>query len=257
MVSFIYRYRLLIIVVSVLVSAAAALMIPSAETDPDIRNYIPGTMQSRANTDRIEETFGVQDIAMILFRDSCILNSDGLKRISDVTEALAEIRGVSDVMSIANSIVIRGEEGYMLVEPAMAEVPQTAEDVELLKESLWGNPLIMGSVLSEDLTTASVIVYLDSLTDELVTLAAIDSVLQAYPGTAEVMKGGLPYIRAAIMSDVRWNNSGAAGSGNHACVATSGFQGVAGCCHSLYRGGHVDGSLNGTAPAVWVEAIGH
>jgi uncharacterized protein len=203
MVSFIYRYRLLIIVLSVLVSAAAALMIPSAETDPDIRNYIPASMPSRANTDRIEETFGVQDIAMILFRDSCIMNSTGLKRISDVTEALAEIRGVSDVMSIANSIVIRGEEGYMLVKPAMAAIPQTAEDVELLKESLRGNPLIMGSVLSEDLTTASVIVYLDSLTDELITLAAIDSVLQAYPGSAEVMKGGLPYIRAAIMGDVR------------------------------------------------------
>jgi uncharacterized protein len=203
MVSFIYRYRLLIIVVSLLISAAAALLIPSAETDPDIRNYIPSSMPSRTNTDRIEENFGVQDIAMILFRDSCIINSNGLKRITDVTEALAELRGVSDVMSIANSIVIRGLEGYMLVEPAMADIPQSVEDVERLKESLRDNPLLMGSVLSDDLTTASVIVYLDSLTDELSTLATIDSVLNAYPGSAEVMKGGLPYIRAAIMGDVR------------------------------------------------------
>lgn len=203
MVSFIYRYRLLIIVASALLSAGAALMIPAAETDPDIRNYIPATMQSRANTDRIEESFGVQDIVMILFRDSCIINSASLSRISDITDRLAELSGVNDVMSIANSIVIRGEEGYMLVEPAMAAVPQTEVEIEALKQSLRGNPLLMRSVMSDDFTTAPVIVYLDSVADESATLMAIDSVLQAFPGSAEVLKGGLPYIRAAILGDVR------------------------------------------------------
>jgi hydrophobe/amphiphile efflux-3 (HAE3) family protein len=91
----------------------------------------------------------------------------------------------------------------MVVEPALVAIPQTEGEIEVLKESLRGNPLIMGSVMSHDFTTAPVIVYLDSLIDELATLMAIDSVLQAFPGRAEVLKGGLPYIRAAILDDVK------------------------------------------------------
>ncbi len=41
MAAFILKYRWVIISVSILLGAGFGLFIPSAETDPEIRNYIP------------------------------------------------------------------------------------------------------------------------------------------------------------------------------------------------------------------------
>lgn len=203
MVGFIYRYRVAIIVVSVLLSVGMAVLIPLGETDPDIRNYVPVSMKSRMSTDSIEQTFGVQDIVMIIFHDSCVVSEGSLNRIASVTDALSEIRGVNDVMSVTNSVRIRGEEGYMLVDKALLFVPSSDEEAEVVKSALRDNPLVMRNVMSEDFTSAAVIVYLDKVVPEEVTLKAIDSLLAVYPGDAAVLRGGLPYIRQAIMGDVK------------------------------------------------------
>jgi uncharacterized protein len=203
MTDFIYRYRTAIIVVSILISLAGALLVPFAETDPDVRNYIPQSLRSRKNTDKIEDSFGARDIVMILFRDSSVLNSRELERISSITDELSLARGVEDVMSLSNAISIRGEEGFMVVEPAMAVVPTSSVEMERLKASLSENSLVMGSVISDDFTTAVIIVSLNDQHSETRLLTSIDSLIDKYPGSAEVLKGGLPYIRAAIMSDVR------------------------------------------------------
>jgi uncharacterized protein len=203
MVGFIYRYRIAIIIASVLLSVGMAALIPFGETDPDIRNYVPTSMESRVSTDSIEQSFGVQDIVMIIFHDSCVISEGTLKRIASVTEDLSEIRGVNDVMSVTNSVRIRGEQGYMLVDKALPFVPASDEEAEVVKSALRDNRLVMGSVMSDDFTAASVIVYLDNVVPEEVTLTSIDSLLAVYPGEAAVLRGGLPYIRRAIMVDVR------------------------------------------------------
>lgn len=203
MTNFIFRNRKYIIIVSILLSLAGAILIPAARTDPDIRNYIPATMQSRVNTDLIEEYFGVQDIVMVIFTDSNIVSAANLERITGITDALAGATGVKDVMSISNAMSIRGEEGYMLVEPALSSIPGNSDEEQALKEDLKGNPLVMGMVMSKDFTASSVVVYLDRNTPENKTIAAIDSILAAYPGKARVLSGGLPYIRESILKDVR------------------------------------------------------
>ncbi len=203
MTGFLYRYRLVIIIVAMVLSIAGALLIPSAKTDPDIRNYIPATMTSRMNTDEIEKNFGVQDIIMILLRDSMVITAENLQRISSITDELSGLRGVKEVLSVSNALRISGEDGFMMVEPAVPFLPSDSTEARVLESELRDNPLIMGSVISDDFTAASIVVYLDGNVPEMETLAKIDSLVSAYQGRAELLIGGLPAIRRAILKDVR------------------------------------------------------
>lgn len=203
MTRFIYRNRLYIIVVSVVMSLAGAVLIPFAGTDPDVRNYVPESLISRTNTDQIENSFGVQDIVMILFSNGNVTEPGNLERIYAITGALEKLEGVRDVMSVSNAVRITGEDGFMSVAPALPFIPANTTDAEMLRSELEGNPLVMGTLVSDDFTVASVIVYIDQQIPEEQILTSVDSLLATYPGNATVLTGGLPVIRKAILDDVR------------------------------------------------------
>ena len=81
MTQFLIRFRWLIIGISLFLGVFFGVLIPFAKTDPDIRNYVPGDMDSRVKTDRIENEFGVQDMVVIIFSDSSIITEANLKQI--------------------------------------------------------------------------------------------------------------------------------------------------------------------------------
>jgi len=79
MADFIIKYRWLIISFFLFTGLVFIMLIPSSETDPEMRNYIPSSMESRIKTDEIENEFGVQDIIMLLFTDSTILTEERIR----------------------------------------------------------------------------------------------------------------------------------------------------------------------------------
>ena len=99
MTDFIIKYRWIIIILCFSIGAGSVLLIPRSETDPEIRNYVPQSMESRIETDKIESEFGVQDMVVILFSDSCILSTDNLNQIKDIDRAISRLNGVTSRIS--------------------------------------------------------------------------------------------------------------------------------------------------------------
>jgi len=203
MTKLLIRYRYLVIVVSIAIGLGGLAMLPQMKTDPDIRNYIPSEMESRINTDNIEQEFGLQDMIMIVYKDSCILTQSNLRRIKETERQLADLKSIDNTISLFNIRRIYGEQGMMIVDPAVKKFPENDEEIEILKEQLKNNPLAMGTVVSEDFKMSAIAATISQETDENIILSEIDSVISANPGSAEVYFGGLPYIRQAIMKDVR------------------------------------------------------
>ncbi|MDZ7738453.1 MAG: MMPL family transporter [Bacteroidales bacterium] len=197
------KWRYPVIIISVLIGLGGVFMLPRMETDADTRNYIPEDMESRINTDRIEEEFGLQDMIIIVFRDSCILTPSNLQRIRETDRSIENLRSVDNTISLFNTRRIYGKDGMMMVDPAIGNMPQNSEDIRMLKQQLRDNPLAMGTVVSDDFTMSAIAATISQDTDENLILSDIDSVVKANEGTAEVYYGGLPYIRKAIMKDVR------------------------------------------------------
>lgn len=203
MTKLIIRYRYLVIALSVAIGLGGLAMLPQMRTDPDIRNYIPRDMESSINTDRIEEEFGLQDMLMIVFKDSCILTKENLRRLRNIGSQIEDLRAVDNTISLFNTRRIYGDQGMMIVDPAIKRFPEGSEELETLKQELSDNPLAMGTVVSDDFTMSAIAATISQDTDENLILAEIDSIIKSNPGSAEVYFGGLPYIRKAIMDDVR------------------------------------------------------
>lgn len=203
MTDFIIKFRWFIIGICLVIGATFAFLIPRSETDPEIRNYIPATMDSRIKTDRIEKEFGVQDLVVILFSDSCILNAVDLKQIKEVDRDISRLNGVTNRISPFTIRSIKGEDGMMVTESLIKKMPIDTADIKSLSESILRNRFARDIVVSSDLTSASITATISSNVSEKQTLDRIDSVISAHTGKTKVVTGGLPYIRKYIMKDVR------------------------------------------------------
>ncbi|NMC37603.1 MAG: MMPL family transporter [Bacteroidales bacterium] len=198
----IYRYRWVIILICIIGGLVSFAIIPMIKIDPEIRNYIPATIESRIITDKIEDEFGVQDMVMIMFRDSCILTNDNLQHIKEIDMGISKISGVSSRMSPFTVKSIRDEDGMMIAEPLLTDIPDNPYGSGELADKILKNKFARGVVVSSDLTTASITANINKSAPENVILGKIDSVINCKTGRAEVVKGGLPYIRKILIGDV-------------------------------------------------------
>ena len=114
MTSLIIKYRWWIISICLVTGGSFGALIPLSKTDPDIRNYVPATLHSRRETDEIENEFGVQDMIVILFSDSCILKLDNLLRIKEIDRAISRLNGVTTRISPFTVRSIKGDEGMIV-----------------------------------------------------------------------------------------------------------------------------------------------
>jgi predicted RND superfamily exporter protein len=203
MAEFIIKYRWVIIGFCLLFGVVFGIFIPSTKTDPEIRNYVPATMNSRIVTDKIEKEFGVQDIVIILFSDSCILIPEDLQQIKEIDRDISKINGVSNRISPFTVKSIRNEAGMMVAERLIQKIPSDTGEIRKLGADILHNAFARDVVVSGDLTSAAVTATINSSKPENETLQQIDSIINAHPGNTKIVTGGLPYIRQHIMKDVR------------------------------------------------------
>ncbi len=203
MTDFIIKYRWLIIIVCLVAGITFGAQIPRSKTDPEIRNYIPPDMKSRVETDKIEKEFGVQDMVMLLFSDSTILTSDNLKQIKDIDRDISKLTGVTNRISPFTVQTIKSREDMMVADPLIRRIPSDSAGMDQLKKDILNNRFARNIVVSSDMTSASITATINNSETENMTLHKIDSIVNAHPGDAQVLRGGLPYIRQHIMKDVK------------------------------------------------------
>jgi predicted RND superfamily exporter protein len=202
MTDFIIKYRWLIIATCLAMGICFGLLIPMAETDPEIRNYVPVSMSSRIETDKIEKEFGVQDMVVILFSDSCILSENNLLQIKEIDRDISRLNGVSDRISPFTVRSIKGKDGMMVAERLIEKIPSDTTERRKLTDEILNNRFARDIVVSSDFTSASITATINTNIPESETLHRIDSVINVHPGKAKIITGGLPYLRQHIIKDV-------------------------------------------------------
>jgi hydrophobe/amphiphile efflux-3 (HAE3) family protein len=202
MADFIIKYRWVIISVSVALAVGLGLLLPTIKTDPEIRNFVPRSMPSRVSTDSIEKDFGVQDMIIVLLKDSTILTPENLGRIKDIDRGFLRLEGIGTVNSLFTARKIESNEGMMIVDPLIRRIPDSQEEMQSLRKDILANQFALGIVASEDMTAAAVTGTINPYVPEHVTLNRVDSIISTQQGNGEIMTGGLPYIRRHIMKDV-------------------------------------------------------
>ena len=198
----IVKYRLPVILGLFLITVFVGLRIRDMTIEPDLEELIPTDMSSRINTDKIEEIFGATDMVFIAFETDDVLAEPTLRRIKKLSKKLKRIKGINDILSLFDTKKIVGENGVMIVEPAVGKIPKTDRAREALRSDLKGNELAYEIVVSKDFRLATILLMLDNNADEETVLQEVDSLISRYPGKEKVHLAGQPVFRRQIAEDI-------------------------------------------------------
>jgi hydrophobe/amphiphile efflux-3 (HAE3) family protein len=199
----IVRFRWPIIVFFIVVPLVFAFQIPRVEIEPDIKKSLPENMKSRLTLDRIEEIFGGTEMAMVILTADDVLEQDTLLRVKKISKKIKRLKGVDKVLSLFELKDIKGEQGAMIVEPAVKRIPRSRDQKEALRQRLKNNDMVYGAVVSRDFTATAVIAQLKSdVSDDFIT-NELKKIAAETPGKENILYGGMPFIRAAVSENTR------------------------------------------------------
>ncbi|OGJ87008.1 MAG: MprA protease, GlyGly-CTERM protein-sorting domain-containing form, partial [Candidatus Raymondbacteria bacterium RifOxyB12_full_50_8] len=125
---FVIRHRAPIIAACLLLAGIMGFQLRKLEINADFLFMFSPTMQSRVNTEKIEKIFGSNDMLFVLLETQDVLDQATLVRVKNIGQELKKVPGIKNVISLFDTKDIRGENGSMIVEPAVTAIPTT--DVE-------------------------------------------------------------------------------------------------------------------------------
>jgi len=197
------KFRWPVVIFFILITALFAMQIPKAVIDGDVKSMLPKDMPSRVTLDKIEDIFGGTEMAMIIFESDDVLKMETLKRMKKISRKAKRIKGVDKVLSLFELKDIRGEDGSMIVNPAVDRIPSNDAEKKMLKNRLIANDIVYGSVISKDFKAAAVIAMVTSDAVDSEVVGALRGLIKKYPGPEKIHYGGLLVTRVHIAADMQ------------------------------------------------------
>jgi len=139
-----------------LLTVIAGMQIPTIKVDTDPENMLPHDNPARVFHDQVKERFGLYDmlvVGVVNEGPAGIYNQASLQSLHTLTEGIIGIDGVisQDLMALDRVDNISQEgPGTIRFEWMMKQVPDSAEGVQQLKESVERLPLLNNTLVSGD-----------------------------------------------------------------------------------------------------------
>ncbi|MBN2035196.1 MAG: MMPL family transporter, partial [Chitinispirillaceae bacterium] len=200
--SFVIQYRWWIIIGCLLLAGLMGYQLKNMEINADFLFMFSEKMPSRINTEKIETIFGSNDVLFILFEAKDVLDKATLRRVRSIGRECASINGTKNVLSLFDTKDISGEDGAMIVEPAITAIPETASEREALRRSLSGNELASEVVVSKDFTATAILLTLDLDASKPELYQEVRKAVTAFPGNEKVLIGGIPAFQTVIVESI-------------------------------------------------------
>jgi len=192
---FVVRYRWWIISATALIAILSIIPIFNIRINSDFETYFPNNIPSRINTKEINKIFGEDESIMILISTSDVLNSATLQRVENLTDAFSEIQGVKRVFSLFKTKNITSEDGAMIIDPVVKQIPEDDKSREELRDEIKANDLAWKLVVSEDFKNTLILLSSDKTVSDEVLVKAINEKLNEFPGNETVNITGQPFLR--------------------------------------------------------------
>ncbi len=148
------------------IAALFGIWLPKMRTDTDPKNMLPATSDVRVLNDQVDQWFGLhKDMIVVgIVRDGGVFERKTLEVVTRITAKVADLHGVvsADVTSLSTADNVVVDAGTLRVEPLLPAVPETLDQLELLKRSIMGNPMAVGRLVSQDGTATAIYVPLEA-----------------------------------------------------------------------------------------------
>lgn len=196
------KYRWPIVAVFIAVTLFMGIQLRKIVIEADVETLLPENMSSRVDTRKIEEVFGRTDMLFFVFESDDVLAEKTLRRLKKLDKEMSRIKGVSDIMSLFSAKNITGEDGAMIVDPAVKRIPKTVKAREKLRQELRENELVYEMIVSRDFKQTMLMLSLKADAVEADVYRDAMACVEKNPGDEKVYTGGQPAFRATIRNDI-------------------------------------------------------
>jgi uncharacterized protein len=195
-----FRYKWAFILIPVLIALAMLLPLRRAHINPDLDAYLPEHIPAKRDLARMEQIFGKYEPIALFLEAEDVLAAPTLERVQNLSRELNRMPEFQQVMSLFDTKNIRGEDGAMIVEPAVAAIPAGPAEREQLRAELRGNDLAYGLVVSENFRYALLLANpVEEVSDDQ-AVALLEGLLEQYPGEEKTYFNGMPYLKHEIQA---------------------------------------------------------
>lgn len=155
-----------------------------------------------------EETFGAEDVVIIVLRDPDIFDEAKLVEVRYALRAIADLPGVSGTSSLFDAKNLKNIDDTIYVKPYLGTLPVTSAEVEAVKADATGNPLVLGNLISADGQTMAINVFLkdaagDADFDREITTAIEEQIAPLRAHIADVYQIGVSAMRSDLTAKIR------------------------------------------------------
>jgi len=194
----ILRYRKVVIVITVIITAFFGFFIKDIRVNSDILSSLPDDDSTAVLFNRIGDEYGGNDIAMIALETDDIFRKDIIQVLRQITDSIKTIDGIGSVTSLTDVIDIKSnEEGIEVGKLIDVEnLPATREELDRLKKYIYSKDLYKGTLVSEDTTATLVIAKIITGADKESVTDQIRSKIQRLelPDHVKIYYGGFPFM---------------------------------------------------------------
>lgn len=156
----ILKIRWIIILLVISTTVFFGYQITNIRINSDVISSLPDDDPDAVLLKKIGAQFGGNKMGMIILECDNIFTTEVLEHVRQITDSVKEIQGVSSVTSLTNMMDIKEGEDGMEIGKLVDEdnIPDSPEELNLLKERVLSKEMYKGAIVSED-GTATVIIF--------------------------------------------------------------------------------------------------
>ena len=198
--SYIIKIRWVIIFLVLAITVFLGLQIPDVRINSDVISSLPESDKDAALIRKIGTKFGGNKTGMIIIETENIFTAEVLGHIRQITDTLTETENISSVISLTNAVDIRAEEDGIEIRKLVDEdhIPESQEELALLKEHVLANENYKGTIVSEDGTTAIILFSIAEEVNMQTAARMVQEKIEALNIPEKIYFAGSPMLITAI-----------------------------------------------------------
>lgn len=177
-------------------------LIDKAYIETNMDEYMPKDHPAFELSDEYEDLFNIKDAVVVAVEnEDGIYNQQTLNKIVQITEKLGELEDINsnNIRSIASADNIVGSDFGLEVKPFFKEIPETEDELDVLKEEIVENEMVSGRVVAKNHQVAMISAELeDGKIDRLSLYQEVKEIVAGMGGPEKIYIAGQPVVEGTL-----------------------------------------------------------
>ena len=204
------KYSWLTLLALLVITLGAASQLHKVEVQVSADELLVKNDPARDFYEKIGQTFGDEQVSLLFLEDEQLLSKEKLLTLESVIEELKGLPYIQRIESLFSTPHLRTVDGYLVKDPYLNNLPDTAEAEQKLLDQALINPFLKHVLLSEDRQVMAVAIVLKDDSSETQARSNDKTITQGIEEVTSQLEGsyerfftiGFPYVRTEISKKI-------------------------------------------------------